>query len=596
MADQNRRPLDAAQVADQQVPVDELISRNGALWWLQSDPSRSGIKRLVRWTAATGVEVQTPVDLPVGSWLHAYGGGNYAVGQQELWIAGADDSKIHRLDLRTGCQVGLATEDDFAYGDLHAAEGHILAVRGTDDGDQIIEIDPVDHRIRVLVRSPGFLAAPRLHGRALAYLEWDDDRMPWDSSTLHLAEYHSQGEIGPAKALAGGPDESIVQPWWGPDGTLHYLSDRTGWWNLYRWQDGRPHPLAPMQRDCAPAPWEGGYQSYAMLADGRIALTVHHGLRSTVSVLAPDGRIDVVPSDLTSVKPYLAAAGQQLAVIAATATTAPAVSLLDLASGQLRAVPATARRAATPVAAPRLQFLQRDSDEIHYLLHLPAKPTGGSMPLLVRAHPGPTDDVPQRLDWTVQFFVSHGFAVAEVAYRGSTGQGRVFRQALDGHWGEYDVQDCADVARVLVADGTARPSAVFLTGASAGGYTALQAACRADSPFTAVTATSAITDPARWTTTAPRFQRPHAAALAGPTGAVHAEDVRIPVLLIHGTADTIASASETLDLAEGLAARGAPHQTLFLDGVGHYLSDPASLGDALETELAFYARFIGAPK
>ncbi|QMU75701.1 S9 family peptidase [Streptacidiphilus sp. PB12-B1b] len=607
MTDLQQGPLDAAWVADKRISVDELGSAEGALWWLQSDSAHAGVTRLMRWTSATGARAATPLSLPVGGWLHAYGGGNHAVDAEGIWVVGAEDSKIHHLDQVSSHTRVPAAEDDYLYGDLHAVDGRLLAVRGKDDGDEIIEINPHDRSVRTLVRSPGSLAAPRLHGRALAYLEWDVDSMPWDISRLLLTEYHHDGELGPGKVLAGGPSESVVEPAWGPDGTLHFLSDRTGWWNLYRWNGEQPTALAPMPQDCASAPWEGGYQSYAFLPSGRMAMTIHHGLRSEVVVVERDGRITRPWPDLTSVKPYLATLGQQLAVIASTPVIAPAVLLADPVAGpepiRLSSNPS---RPSPPVCPPQLQTLERGGQQIHYLLHMPQAvhaprlpqqpkaPGPVPVPLLVRAHPGPTDDVPQRLDWTVQFFTSRGFAVADVAYRGSTGLGRAFRQALHGHWGSYDVQDCADVADYLVANATARAGAVFLTGASAGGYTALQAACRAESPFTAVTATSAIIDPARWATTAPRFQRPHATILAGPAGAVRAEEIRLPVLLIHGTADAIAPVQEARDLAAALHERDASHQALFLDGVGHYLSAPESLRRALEAEADFYSRFTDA--
>jgi dipeptidyl aminopeptidase/acylaminoacyl peptidase len=590
MTDQEYGPLDAALVAAKRLSVDELSSSTGALWWLQSDPDQGGATHLMRWTLTTGAQQQSPPSLPIGGWLHAYGGGSYTVNQHEIWVIGAEDSKIHRIDQTTGRNQALATGDDFLYGDLHTGDGRVLAVRGTDDGDEIVEIGPAGHRPRVLVRSPGFLGAPRLHGGRLAYLEWDADRMPWDSSRLLLADYHHRGELSPAKLLAGGPGESVVQPTWGPDGRLHFISDRSGWWNLYRWDDGRPHALVPMAQDCAPAPWEGGYQSYAFLRGRRIALTVHYGIRASLLILESDGRTTHPQPEATSVKPYLAVHGRHLAAITSTSLTTPSVVLLDPTEQTGTRLSADPSHPSLSVTAPQSRTLNRAGDQIHYLLHVPRTTGRGPVPLLVRAHPGPTDDIPQRLDWTVQFFTSGGFAVAEVAYRGSTGQGRAFRQALHGHWGTFDVQDCADVARHLVSAGTAAPDALFLTGASAGGYTALQAASRLDSPFTAVTATSAIFDPAHWSTTAPRFQRPHAAILAGTAGAVRAEEIRMPVLLIHGTADAIAPVQDAHNLADALHARGADHETLFLPGVDHYLSTPHSLRQALETELAFYAR------
>ncbi|MFE6502259.1 prolyl oligopeptidase family serine peptidase [Kitasatospora sp. NPDC057738] len=233
-------------------------------------------------------------------------------------------------------------------------------------------------------------------------------------------------------------------------------------------------------------------------------------------------------------------------------------------------------------------------DRVSFLLHRPAG-TAAPVSLLVRAHPGPTDDVPLRLDWTTQFFVSHGFAVADVLYRGSTGRGRAFRQALHGHWGEYDVEDCAAVAEHLRSAGVALPGAVFISGASAGGYTALQAASR-PGPFAGATATSAIIDPARWELSVPEFQRPHAAVLRGPAGAVAPERIRCPVLAIHGTADTITSAKEAMQFAQDLAALGGGHDSLLLDGGDHYLSAPAAREQALRAELDFYRRLMSRPR
>jgi len=394
--------------------------------------------------------------------------------------------------------------------------------------------------------------------------------------------------------VAGGGEESVVQPIWGPDGELYFLSDRTGWWNLYRW-DGVLRPVAPMEADCAPALWEAGYSSYAFLPDGAVVLTVHDGFRTRLITIGADGLRTELDTGLTSLKPYIVTLGSKVAVIGSSSVSAPAVCVIDPANGTVAQWTESSLMADQDpqlVSMPTVREARSGGSAVRYLLHLPS---GGKLPapLLVRAHPGPTAEVPMRLDWTVQYFVSQGFAVAEVAYRGSTGQGRAFRQALYGHWGQYDVEDCQAVASQLLADGIALPGAIFLSGTSAGGYTALQAACFGGL-FTAATAVSAIIDPVRWATTAPRFQRPHAAILRGPAGPVRAEDVRIPVLLIHGMADDIAPVSDAQLLAEGLSVRSADHEALFLDSVGHYLSSPVGLTAALEDELQFYRRFIPA--
>ncbi|WP_201778710.1 S9 family peptidase [Streptacidiphilus albus] len=546
-----------------------------------------GARRLMRAGRNAPPRAQTPPGMSVGGWLHAYGGGSFAIAANAQWVVG-EDNKVYRLRPDGGTEPAVAVADDYLYGELHHAGETLLAVRGTDDGDQIVEIAQ-DGEVRVLVSSTGFLAAPQLHGGTLAYLEWDSDRMPWDSTRLMLID-SLPDQTGPGHLLAGSDREAVVQPLWGPGGQLYFMSDRTGWWNLYRWTGEAVEPVAPMDADCAPAPWEGGYRSYAFTDSGQIVLTVHDGIRTELVAMDRDGLLTRPATNVTSVKPYVATLGDHVFLIGSTPTSRPSVRTVDL--GRPGGQPAVSIGSSTndisvlsTTPPPAIRTARSGRLPIRYLLHQPDR--GQPAPLIVRAHPGPTDDVPLRLDWTVQFFVSRGFAVAEVAYRGSTGQGRAFRQSLHGHWGEYDVEDCATVARHLLESGKVLREAVFISGASAGGYTALQAACR-QGPFTAATATSAIIDPARWEKAVPRFQRPHAAILAGRAGEVRAEAMHIPVLLIHGTADEIAAAEDARRFSDDLAALGHAHETLFLEGVGHYLSAPAALERALEAELDFY--------
>jgi dipeptidyl aminopeptidase/acylaminoacyl peptidase len=594
MSSASNEALDAVLVARKKLTCDELTASAGALWWLQSDPDIGGTVRLMSWRNDVGVRAISPQEMPIGGWLHGYGGGSYARSDSGTWIVGSHDSSLYFLDAHGQCTRTAPAGDDCIYGDLSAAGDRVLAVRERPDGgDEIVEV-AADGRTRVLVSSPGFLGAPRLHGDRLLFLEWDADRMPWDATALRMAHYERGGALGPSKQIAGGPQESVVQPAWGPDGAVYFMSDRTGWWNLYRWDQDGARRLVAIDQDCAAAPWEGGYQSYVFLSGGRVALTVHDGLTTALKVANSVGETTSVGADVTSVKPYLAVVGGQIAVIGSSPTRTPSVLLIDADQ--------TEASATTPLGQPpsgddlptvtrtELREVTNGVTKLRFLLRLPLLGRQG-LPLLVRAHPGPTDDVPLRRDVTADFFTSRGFAVADVAYRGSSGQGRAFRKLLDGHWGEYDVDDCAAVAEHLLSDGTARPGAVFISGASAGGYTALQAVCRS-TPFAAATATSAIINPACWATRVPRFQRPHAAILEGPAGAVRAERVTRPVLLIHGSDDAIAPAEDAMALAEQLRSRDSRHRALFLEDGGHYLSHPRCREAALTAEWEFYRQFI----
>ncbi|MFC0530827.1 S9 family peptidase [Phytohabitans kaempferiae] len=524
----------------------------------------------------SGVRRAERDDASVGSRLHAYGGMPYALLPSGTAEVDASTAQI------TGDTVRTDTKHD--YGDLARFAEELLCVREDHRGDELVAIDVATMGSRVLRSTGGFLASPRGRAGRLAWVHWDREVMPWDSCEVWAADYRPGGQLGEPMRVAGGPGESAFQPTWAEDGALYFMSDRSGWWNLYRWHHGRTQPVAPMEAECAAAPWESGYANYALLPGGRIGMTVQHGPQHGLVVVELNGEVRPVEVPYTFIKPFLAAVGDRIALIGASPTRSQEIVLVATdGSNELDVIrPGTwAIDEHASVSVPEVLRVGSTGGEVTALLYPPASGLAPA-PLIVRAHSGPTYGVDYRLDWEVQFFTARGFAVADVDYRGSTGYGRAFRQALDGRWGTVDVEDCRNAALHLIATGRARAGAVFISGASAGGYAALRAVCE-DGPFSLAVARSAIVDPNRWTVTAPRFQRPHAAALTHPKAKVVPQEIRRPVLLIHGDSDDIAPIDDVIALAGGLANG----RLLRLDGVGHYLSG-AALTVALEAELDAY--------
>ncbi|MEU7926358.1 prolyl oligopeptidase family serine peptidase [Micromonospora sp. NPDC049107] len=379
---------------------------------------------------------------------------------------------------------------------------------------------------------------------------------------------------------------------------MYFVSDRGGWWNLYRWDGHRVKAVAPIAGECAAEPWELGYASYGFLDDGRIVVAVQEGPRHRLVVIEPDGTARPVDLPYTSIKPYLAVRGTTVALIGSSPTAAPQVALVNLAGSGPR-VEVLARPEHTALDGARVSTpteLRVPVASGREVLALVYPPTGSAAdwraPVIVRAHPGPTASCLLRLDWQAQFFTSRGFAVVDVDYLGSTGYGRVFRESLYGRWGRDDVDDCAAVAVHLLSTGRAVPGQVFIRGASAGGYTALHAVAQ-DGPFAAATAVSAIVDPDRWVETVPRFQRAHAMRLRGGAGRVRAAAVQGPVLLIHGTVDEVAVVEDVREFAEELTSLGMAPEVLLLTDVGHYVASSRRAGAALEAELAHYRSVMG---
>jgi dipeptidyl aminopeptidase/acylaminoacyl peptidase len=556
---------------------------NGSLYWVESSP-RTGGTRVVSWSPAAELQTLEPL---VGSSLHAYGGGVYAITGDGAWIVFASDGYAGSADGRR------SSDDPFGSdGDLWFGAGRLWIVRETGDADALLSADPASGRTAVVHRA-AFIGAPQaLEGR-LAWVQWDAAVMPWDDAEIWVADLRDDA-IADTIRVAGGPDESAIQPQWGPDGWLYFVSDRSGWWNLYRWRDGETVPVATMAAECAQAPWEAGYRSYTFLTGGRIGVIVQDGPRHRLAVI-DQGDVRFLETPYTSFKPYLCANSDRMAVIGSSPTRPQQVALV--ATTGVASIEVISGNGLDEeidhVVVPQVITVPADGRVITALVY---EALGADVaPVIVRVHPGPTHHSELRLDWEVQYFTSRGFTVVDVDYRGSTGYGRAYRKALDGRWGQADVDDCSAVARHLIDGGSAMPGAVFITGASAGGYTAIRAVARADTPFALAAARSAIVDPVRWQHTAPRFQRPHAAILAHGDSMIKAAAVRRPVLLVHGVEDPIAPVTDAFELADALRQRNLLVELLELPGVGHYITGDALIR-TLEAELAAYSTVLAGLK
>ncbi|MCO1597659.1 prolyl oligopeptidase family serine peptidase [Micromonospora sp. RHAY321] len=577
------------------VSYDQLRTGDDGLYWLETRPAADGGTTVTRWRPGEGKRDISPKGFDVASGVHAYGGGSFAVAEGTLWCVDGDGLYRSR---RHGDELELVSHGSL--GDLTIGDGELLAVRESEQGDQLVAVSLTgDPQMRTLVSSRGFLGAPRPGPGSLAWTAWSEYDMPWDACEVWAAAYSPHGAVEDPVRLAGGPDESAVEPRWGPDGALYFVSDRNGWWNLYRWNGLKVEAVAPIAGECAAESWELGYASYGFLDDGRIVVAVQEGPRHRLVIIDPEGPVRQVDLPYTSIKPYLAVQGTTVALIGSSPTAAPQVALIDLADADPQVeVLARSEHAGLDgarVSAPtELRVPVANGREVLALVYPPTAAAADWLaPVIVRAHPGPTASCLLRLDWQAQFFTSRGFAVVDVDYLGSTGYGRVFRESLYGRWGLDDVDDCAAVAVHLLSTGRAVPGQVFIRGASAGGYTALHAVAQ-DGPFAAATAVSAIVDPDRWAQTVPRFQRAHAMRLRRGAGPVRAATVQRPVLLIHGTADEVAVVEDVRELADELMSLGMAPEVLVFPDVGHYVASSRQAGAALEAELAHYRSVMAA--
>ncbi|GAA2096263.1 S9 family peptidase [Actinomadura alba] len=598
--------IPAELVARVSTTYDAVQMIGDTVFWIESRPDGRDV--LVQRAPDQGVREAVPADMDVASYVHEYGGGAYLTAGDSVWFCNADDQRIYRLTAEAK-PVPVTAEPDspgtHRYADLRLTPDRslLICVRERHEvGGVVNELVaiPADGQgtVRTIASGWDFYSFPRPSpdGRWLAWTCWNAPSMPWDATWLFIAELSADGRLGGPTLIAGGSEESIFQPEWSRDGTLHFVSDRSGWWNLYAWRHGEVTPVLLQDAELGVAQWELGYSTYAFLDRDRVAVIAQRGGRQQLEVLE-DGAVRSMDLPYTSIKPYLSGHGSKVAMIASSPTQSPAVVLVDVDSGQVEPLAVT-----DPGVPPRqisipepFTFSTRDGQHAYGLYYPPTEPSGTEAPpLIVKAHPGPTANFPQRLDWHTQYFTSRGFAVAEIDYRGSTGYGRSYRQALQGQWGIFDALDCADAAAYLTATGRADPDRLVIWGASAGGYTALRSLILTD-VFVAGIARCPVIDPATWRDAAPKFQAHHADELIGPWPADeaiyrersalrHANRISRPTLVLHGEDDPVTPVHESRTFAKALGSRAG---LLTFRGEGHVLRSPAAVEHAVQAELAF---------
>ena len=441
--------------------------------------------------------------------VHEYGGGAWTATPDGLVVfAEFGDQRLYRLDGPGGTPVPLTPEPPspgaWRYGELQLLRvGEVWCVRERHDADGTVSRDLVavplggeaaenESAIRHVVGGSHFLAGARISpdGSTLAWIAWEHPQMPWDGTELRVAALDAAGVAGERRTLIGSTTESVLQPEWGPDGSLYAISDRTGWWNLYRvpLDGGAVEPLHALDAEFADALWQLGMSWYRVLPDGRM-LTVRTFGTDTLGVLDP-GTGTLTDIDLaghTSISIGPVRDGRVL--LATTGAHVPGgVRQLDLGSGELTTVRLDADEpdgAGYFPSAELMTFRGPGDRPVHAVVYPPhnpdfVPPEGELPPYVAFVHGGPTSRRAPSMAVTFAYFTSRGIGVVDVNYGGSTGYGRDYRERLRGQWGVVDVEDTVAAVLGLADAGLADRDRLAIEGGSAGGWTVLSALTTTD--------------------------------------------------------------------------------------------------------------------
>ena len=624
-------PITSELVIAAAVRLGEVAVDGADVIWSEGRPAEGGRTELVRRAADGGVTDLLGGEHNARTAVHEYGGGAWWVRDRVVWFTEWADQRLYRLVpggepepiTPDPVAAGLAPRADrFADGDLDLDGESIVCVRerhlgpaATDVVNEIVRItaDRLSEP-EVLVSGPDFVAAPRLHpnGVTLAWLQWNHPSMPWDNVELWTRNLITGEEL----LVAGGPGESIAEPCWRPDGSLWFLSDRTDWWNLYRWRPGSDiETIVRVDAEIGVPGWVLGGSRYAVLDDGRVVFARRRGGFDSLAVRGTDGRI--TPLDLPfSAIGAVRGAGRAVVVVAGSPRSEPGVYRIDpdgeipgvlraprtlgVDPGYLPTPEAVSFPSTGPDGAPRTA---------HALFYPPTNPAyvglpGERPPLLVVIHGGPTSAASALLNLAVAYWTSRGFAVVDVDYAGSTGYGRPYREELYGQWGVLDVADCLAAARWLAGRGRVDGARLCIRGGSAGGFTTLAALARADTPFAAGADHYGVADLTALAADTHKFESRYLDRLVGPFPAQrerylecspirHVEEFERPLIVLQGAEDAVVPPNQSEKIVDALRARRVPVAYLLFDGEQHGFRRAENIRRALDAELSFYAQVLG---
>ncbi|CAA9296931.1 MAG: Prolyl oligopeptidase family protein [uncultured Friedmanniella sp.] len=627
-------PVTVDQLTSASVGLAEVRVDGPDLYWLESHADQGGRCSVWRAPLAGGEAREvTPPTANVRTRVHEYGGGAYGVAGGVLVYSEMTDGRLYRVD-GEGPARPLTPAGDLRFADVrvHPDRGLVLAVREdhSSPGECVntvvaVGLEPAADDAdlgagTVLVTGTDFCSTPELaaDGR-LAFVTWDHPAMPWDSTTLAVGtlagDARSGWRLDDVHRVAGGPSVSAVQPRWTPGGTLVFVDDRSGWWNLYAWSGGDDHrPLHPAEAEFCEPGWVLGQTPYAVVDDERLVCAVTRcGTPSVALVSTTTGQLTPLTPDGTEAGELAAGDGRVAAVLRhpdrpAGLSVAPLP--LDGGPGAWDERRRSSSLALRPEAISRAEAVSWDSPlgPVHGFYYPPtspdfASPEGTLPPLVTLSHGGPTSFSSPAFSLSYQFWTSRGYAVLDVNYGGSTGYGRAYRERLLGRWGLVDVADCADGARAMGDQGRADPDRLVVKGGSAGGYTTLRALTATD-VFAAGISSYGIGSLEALALHTHKFESRYLDGLVGPypearevyverSPLTHVDSLAAPILLLQGTEDKVVPPAQAEEMADAARRKGLPVALIMFEGEGHGFRRAENIRRSLEAQQFFLGRLFG---
>ncbi|NIR49539.1 MAG: prolyl oligopeptidase family serine peptidase, partial [candidate division Zixibacteria bacterium] len=455
-----KSPITANLIASGSIKFKDLQINDGNIYWLESRPGEKGRNAIMRRVGDNQPEQILPAPFNARSKVHEYGGGAFLAHQGSIYFTNYSDQRVYCLQASSD-PVPLTEPADFRYADMEMDQRRQRLIAVEEDHsnpaneplNMLVAIDlSKEGKTAKLVSGNDFYAFPRLSpdSSQLCWLTWNHPRMPWEGTELWVSNINRDGSLSEQKLLAGGPNESIFQPQWSPDGTLYFVSDRNNWWNIYRYQDDKIEPVIEMEAEFGLPQWVFNMSTYAFASAHQIICAyTKHGNWHLAEIDLTRKSLQTIETAYTTLDQIRAKNGK--AVFCGASPTHPTSLVeLDVSTKSTRVIRTTFELSfdRAYLSLPQtISFPTTNNQHAYGFLYSPRNPDyktneNENPPLIVFIHGGPTGSTDTGLNLKIQYWTSRGFAVLDVNYRGSTGYGRAFRELLKGQSGIVDVSDC----------------------------------------------------------------------------------------------------------------------------------------------------------
>ncbi len=608
-------PITADNVAQDVIAFKEAYLANGIIYWLESRPLENGRTVLMSFDKEKGTHELLPKDYGVRSGVHGYGGGALLIvkidRENQIYFVRDSDQQIYLLDNKHEIRkITSYPQARFADGCIHPDKKSLFYVMEEHINNKvlnsIVKTDIATGSVDKIADGNDFYAQPRINpnGSKLVYTTWNHPNMSWDGCELWEIDLATG-----AKKLLGGNEQSVVDPQWSADGKLHFVSDKTGWWNIYRNADEKP--LLGQEAEYALPGFFFGRSLYGFSGDSIVASNIIKGVHYFVRILG-NGSIEKIDLPFTSVR-TLSVEDNHMVLIAGSPHQPMGIMLVNLQDQSHRVIASSCKLSLDPqlISEPQLlEFSTSDNQQAYAFYYAPKNPkyqgiSGEKPPLLVRAHGGPTAQFPLCLSLDIAYWTSRGFALVDVNYRGSTGYGRAYRNSLREKWGLYDVDDCVNAANYCVEQGLADKNRLAIEGGSAGGFTTL-AALATRNVFQVGANYYGVSNLEKLVLETHKFQSHYLFGLIGKyPNARHVylersplfqvDAIKKPVIIFQGEKDTIVPPSQSDVIYHSLVERGIPTAYILYKDEGHVFSKAPNIKNALEAQRYFFSTILKIP-